>query len=201
MRRKYRRKYDWDILGKHCGLNIIGRLDWINGKPMVWVGMINLFLLIFSVFVKESFLDVPEVLELTSSLGWNIFNVIVQIAFWVLFVDGVIFRILWNFTRGKYFRPYLVRLIKFPQLNNKEDVKEDLAWAWFLHTHPQLDYELEELKNRCAKGIVNGRFEFDDLSYQQGFRALMKKHGVVKNERGKYFSWNDKKYKKMLEKM
>ena len=99
MRKGYRRKYNWNLFGKQCGTDIIGRLKWINGKPMVNVFKLNVLLLIVNIV----FARIPEMDVLTSHWGWGLFNLLAKIAFWVLFVDGVIVRFLWSFTRGKYY--------------------------------------------------------------------------------------------------
>ena len=201
MKTGYRRRYDWNLFGKHCGTYIIGRLDWINGKPMVWVTMLNLFLLIVNVLFDKVLMDVAEVNVLTSFWGWNLFNILAKIAFWVLFVDGVIVNFLWSFTRGKYHCSYFARLIKYPVLDNKAIVKEELSWAWFLYTHPKFDYELQELDNRYSVGLVMAGLEADPEGYAREYRELIKAHGVLKDEKGRYFTWDDKKYRKFLEQL
>lgn len=199
MRKRYKRNIDWNIFGKHCGTNIKGRLKYINGKPMLWVTRLNILLIALK-FVFEKFcMDVPEVVALTSSWGWKLFNILAGIAFWVLFVDGVIVRILDSYTRGEYFCPYIVRLIKFPRLDNKADVKRELAWAHFLYTHPDFDCKEKELRNKYFANRFYADLEPDKEGYARAYKELWDSYGVMQDEKGRYFSWKDKKYQKYLE--
>lgn len=201
MRKRYGKRYDWNLFGKHEGFYIIGRLDWINGKPMVWVAMLNLFLLIVNIVFDKFCVNIPEVSVLTSFWGWNLFNLIAKIAFWVLFVDGVIVNFLWSFTRGKYSVPYWKRLLLFPELDNKAEVKEELSWAWFLFTHPEFDYKVQKLKEKYTVNRRMAGLAPDPEGYAHAYVALEKEYGVMKDEKGRYFTWNDKKYRKFLEQL
>lgn len=201
MKNKYRRKYNWNLFGKHCGLDIIGRLDWINGKPMVWVGVLNFILIVLNYFFKKTSTNVAEVNMLISHWGWYWFNLISKIVFWILFVDGVIVKILWSYTRGKYHCSYFAMLIKYPEMDNKAIVKNDLAWAHFLHTHPEFDYKLEALKNKYTTNLIMQGKEADVEGFQREYNKLVRDYGVQKDEKGRYFTWDDKKYRKMLEKL
>lgn len=199
MRKRYKRNINWNIFGKHCGTNIKGRLEWINGKPMLWVTRLNLLLIVVK-FVFEKFCaDVPEVLALTSFWGWKLFNILAGIAFWVLFVDGIIVKALRSYTRGKYCMPYLKRVIMFPQLNNKEEVKKELAWAHFLYTHPDFDCKEQELRNRYFVNPLDADLEPDKAGYARAYKELWDSYGVMQDEKGRYFTWKDKKYQKYLE--
>ena len=201
MRNKYRRKYNWNLLGKHCGPNIIGRLDWINGKPMVWIGILNFILLLLNMGFDKSNGSIPEVNLLVSHWGWYWFNQIAKILFWILFIDGMIVNFLWSFTRGQYHCSYFARLIKYPTLDNKSEVKETLAWAWFLFKHPEIDYKLQEALNSCTNDLLAQGKECEPERYRDLHFAILKKYGVQKDEKGRYFTWNDRKYRKMLEKL
>lgn len=202
VKRKYKRRYRWNLLGNHCvWYDITGRLDWINGKPMVVIGWTYLILVILNFVLKRSDVDVPELNMVLSHWGWHWLNLIVKILFWVLFVDGIIVRFLRTFTRGEYYCSYFVRLYKFPTFDNKAKVKEDLAWAWFLFTHPEIDYKLEELLNRYTTYSVTNNVEPDTAGYQREHAELLRKYSIHKDDKGKYYSLNDKKYRKKLEKL
>ena len=202
MKNKYRRKYDWDLLGSsYLWYDIKGRLDWINGKPMVVVGYLNIILLILNFAFKKIDIDIPEINMVVSHWGWHWFNLVSKIVFWVLFIDGIIVNALWSFTRGEYHCSYFVRLIRYSALDNKKEVKEMLSWAWFLFTHPEIDYHLQALEYRHTTYCVMNDLEVNPEAYQRARKELLKKYGVAKNEKGRYFSWNDKKYRKMLEKL
>jgi hypothetical protein len=47
---------------------------------------------------------------------------------------------------------------------------------------------------------MNG-IEENPEAYHRERKELLKKYGVDKDEKGNYFSWNDKKYRKMLERL
>lgn len=193
------RRYKWNLFGWHCGLNVIGRLKWINGLPMVYVTLLNVYL--FSVDKLLIRMEVPGADVLFAHWGWHIFDVFGKIVFIFLFTDGVATRFLFTFTRGRYNCSYFIRRFKFPEENYREIIRDDIALAWFRFRHCEFDYRLQKIeKDYFVRNNSLGERIYAE-NCQREVMDLMDEFRVCKDEKGKYFSWDDRKYRKILEKM
>lgn len=191
----YKKKYKGNLLGRHCGFNVFARLKWINGVPMVCITMINISMIMLNI-VSVHF---DKMKNITTNNNWILINQVAIFSFLIVFAHGMIKRVLWAYTKGAYFLSYGMMKHRFPKMNIKSVMKDEFAWAHFRFTHRHFNRELNVLNDKYVVSflVIGCNADYEGLNCEQ--KKLIKEYGVAKNEKGRYFSWNDKKYQKYLD--